>query len=304
MIQNHNRNLFFSPSDDLNFSQSVDLNFDLINDNDILNDYFDDFIDKKIVIKSTIDELFTRGNKKYFVCLHCEYKLFVKYEFLDDDTKMKKYLNEIKISSRINEIFDKKYFFGFNFDEKNFNFFTKFIEGKTLNKIEMINDYYYMDIMKNICSQIDKLHKNNIVHLDIKHDNIIVDNNDNPHLIDFGESSFVDDYDGEIRGAKMCMSPEIRFDMIDDKNILYKCDIWSFGILCLTTYDNMYIDIIKNMMNDDFITYEQFQKNIIILINFIKKKLSNKKICDLITLCIDPDYTKRPPPQIIFKNFF
>lgn len=70
-----------------------------------------------------------------------------------------------------------------------FIFIYEFIEGRTLDKIGKILDPAKIEKYgRQLLQAIEHMHKNNIVHHDLKRENIMIDASDNLHLIDFGIS--------------------------------------------------------------------------------------------------------------------
>lgn len=86
----------------------------------------------------------------------------------------------------------------------------------------------YIDILEEICLGVDSLHENDIVHLDIKPGNILV-NDGHIRLIDFGISRFISR--GSIinsfapNGTKYFISPELFRGIVG-----CCCDIYSTGM--------------------------------------------------------------------------
>lgn len=88
-----------------------------------------------------------------------------------------------------------------------------------------------------ICLGLQHLHKNNIIHRDIKCANILIDNNNNIKLGDFGIIKIMPTYMAYAQtqiGTPYYMAPEIY------KNQRYseKCDIWSLGCVL---YEMMFL---------------------------------------------------------------
>lgn len=83
---------------------------------------------------------------------------------------------------------------------------------------------------------VKSLHKQGVIHRDIKLDNILLDKNMNPKLIDFGISSF---YDPQVLiydtgGTPAYLAPEV---IKAEGKITPKSDVWSLGVLLyLLTY--------------------------------------------------------------------
>ena len=99
----------------------------------------------------------------------------------------------------------------------------------------------------NIINALHIIHKNNIIHLDIKPENILVKENGNIAIIDFGVSQSIDDYN-KYRipvGTPRYIAPEIV-----NRNIIRdgKSDIYSLGVT-LNYFVNIY-PILKPLVND------------------------------------------------------
>lgn len=90
-------------------------------------------------------------------------------------------------------------------------FVMDYIDGKSLN--DLVNEkgpipepqalYYIV----RIADALRYVHNNNRLHLDLKPGNIMIDNNDNPILIDFGASKQYDEVSGENTSTLMGMTP-------------------------------------------------------------------------------------------------
>ena len=83
---------------------------------------------------------------------------------------------------------------------------------------------------KSIMEGIQYIHKNNVIHRDLKLDNILLDKNINPKLCDFGISS---EYKpgvaiNDTGGTPAYLAPEV---IKSEGNITPKSDIWSLGVM-------------------------------------------------------------------------
>ena len=89
--------------------------------------------------------------------------------------------------------------------------------------------YEKMDKIKQIVSGIKYMHQNNIIHRDIKLENILLQEGI-VKICDFGFSKEIQDHQlcHTICGTPLYMSPEI----LHNKSYSYASDIWSLGILC------------------------------------------------------------------------
>ena len=124
-----------------------------------------------------------------------------------------------------------------------------FVEGITL--CEYFNNKHtkktnYM-ILFNLLIALEYLHNNNIVHGDIKPNNIIITPNNIPIIIDYDLSRFIKGikYTKHVFGTKFFMSPE----MIEYNKYSIKSDVWSLGM-------TLYLSIMK-YYNNNILTHNE-----------------------------------------------
>ena len=153
-----------------------------------------------------------------------------------------------------------------------------------------------ISIIKQLIGAFSFLQKNNIVHRDIKPQNVLIFKDNKYKLADFGESKEISNINysllnGSLRGTELYMSPLLlnclRNGQIDVKHNLYKSDVYSFGLCLLYAatccYKNLY-DIRK------FVNMKE-------LAIFIENNLKNKyckKVIDLIISMLEIHEEKRP----------
>ena len=221
---------------------------------------------KKIILSDNLDV--QSIIKEYKMCLKLKHeniiKLFGIYSnILDKTTYVVYILMEIGKTDWDKEI---RYF-----KEKNIEYSEK----------DLVN------IIKQLTSALVFLQKNNIVHRDIKPQNIIIFKDNIYKLADFGESKQLHNINfsllnGSLRGTELYMSPllfnGLRNGQIDIKHNLIKSDVYSFGLCLLyasTTNVKTLYDIRKYVEMEGLREYIE---------NILKNKYSNKFINLIISM--------------------
>ncbi len=226
------------------------------------------------------------------------------------DSSIQKIINEIEILKSCNNCsYIIKFYDYWNNNSNNIIFITEKASSGNLKefitKIKNIKNSKTTDenlklkIIKKWCKQIlyglDYLHDNDIIHRDIKCDNIFINGNTGNILIgDFGLArKMMDSKAHTVLGTPAFMAPEIY-----DEEYGKKVDIYSFG-MCL-------LEMITNE-----VPYIECQTNPAIwkkVINNIKPKsldkIKNKEIKNIIELCISNDENIRPTIKILLKMKF
>ena len=102
---------------------------------------------------------------------------------------------------------------------------VKYFKENALLDEEPLQDFFLK-----ILRAIEYLHKQNIIHRDIKLDNILIDRNMNPKICDFGISSEKETgkkiYD--TGGTPAFLAPEV---ILGQGEVDFKTDVWSLGVL-------------------------------------------------------------------------
>lgn len=107
------------------------------------------------------------------------------------------------------------------------------ISGRTLREVLSVHPLTFTDavrIARELANGLAVAHHLGVVHRDIKPSNVVIDDQSEPHLIDFGIAKSLDTHltaTGELIGSPAYMSPEqCRGNTVDNKT-----DIWSLGVL-------------------------------------------------------------------------
>ena len=158
-----------------------------------------------------------------------------------------------------------------------------------------INEELISTIIQNILFGLLYLHSINIIHRDIKCQNLLLSNEGRVKISDFGISINKNNINYNNRvGTPYWMSPEV----INRQKYNEKTDIWSLGIICYELCEGEP-------------PYCEFKPNIVmkkIIENPIKglknpEKYSNE-FNDFVSLCLNVDFNKRPNiPQLLEHKF-
>lgn len=140
-------------------------------------------------------------------------------------------------------------YLGSNTDSNNMFIFLEYIPGGSVNSMLKMYGPFEEELIKNFTRQVliglVYLHSKGIIHRDIKGGNILVDNNGNVKIGDFGISKKIAVSGGEgegekerknkrssLQGSVFWMAPEVV------KQVAYteKADVWSVGCLVVEMY--------------------------------------------------------------------
>lgn len=216
-----------------------------------------------------------------------------KFQTIDTESVFQYFVSDICFLSIIheNELFYK--FYGITHIEDEYSFKMPYL-GEWVCQTDD-----YLKVFKSILQQIQLLHDNHIVHCDIKTTNILMDENNNVHVIDFSHSKIADKrmnlpYCNKLLQTYIIMAPE----SYDKRHqISSKVDVWSLGCVLyeLITGKNLFHE--GDMKN--IIEQQKEKKHI----SRIKKNIPNKtdRIILYHMLRLDPD--KRPTVKDIITYY-
>ncbi len=165
-------------------------------------------------------------------------KLLISDLTLDDEAR-RRFEKESFIIARLNHsniihVIDR----GFTKDDNPY-FVMEYVEGIDLGsavKMRSIPHNEKIDIVIQVLKALSYAHKNNVIHRDIKPDNILIDDDGNVKILDFGIAQFYGDkqlFDGRtstgtIMGTYNYMSPEQKES---SDNVTAQSDLYSIGVV-------------------------------------------------------------------------
>ena len=230
-------------------------------------------------------------------------KKIVLSEELDVQTVIKEYRmcykikhpNVIKILGIYNNQLDKTTYVVYVLMEVGLTDWEKEIK-KYNDKHMQYSEADLINIIKQLTSVLAFLQRKNIIHRDIKPQNILVFKNNIYKIADFGEAKQIDRISksmvvNSLRGTELYMSPllfnGLRNGQVDIKHNMFKSDVYSFGLSILyaaATSNKPLYDTRK------FVEMTSVKK-------YINKLLRNKysnKFIDLLCTMIEIHEKKRP----------
>ena len=226
------------------------------------------YIIEEFISKGSFSEVWKgkEKNNNYLVAIK-----IISKNILINELENLKLKNEININKLLNNQFIIPFF-----DYKN-NFLyhyiiMEYIENGTLNnkiKNNILNNNKIFHYFSQICFALKYLHETmNIIHHDLKLNNILIDNENNIRLIDFGFSIKLINSNEMIyskSGSTNYISPEIFQNLPHSKSV----DIWSLGIILFKLISGFY-----PFKNNNFNEEIKFPNNLSpLLIDLINKLL-------------------------------
>lgn len=162
-------------------------------------------------------------------------------------------------------------------------FVMEYVEGTDLGtacKTKSLSYREKIDIVIQLLKALSYAHKNNVIHRDIKPDNILIDDEGNVKVLDFGIAQFYDEQNkvqertstGTVMGTYSYMSPEQR-ESAD--NVTAQSDLYSVGVVMYNLFTGKLPSGVfpePHTLNDEL----------------------NAQISDLIMRCLNSDPSQRP----------
>lgn len=149
-------------------------------------------------------------------------------------------------------------------------------------KTNLLSVNHKIKIAFSLLSCISFIHKNNLIHRDVKTDNILLDVNLKPYLADFSLAKIFGDneqtsgvaHTGDV-GTQVFKAPEIYHNKKYNKS----CDIYSLGVVFIEMFNGL-LKINKDKQAQEYVTS-------------LLTKLSDKPLPTLLKKMLEPDIKAR-----------
>lgn len=218
----------------------------------------------------------SKDGKKYAAKVLSE--TYILDEFKNEQNRITREIEVLKNVKGKNLIqYQEDFYFENEFGVMEYVIVMEYFEGVTLRnflKTDTSLDaliHIFMDILSGVKDLHNTIFENEgIIHRDLKPDNIMVDENLNVKIIDYGLSKIIDfssiTSTGTQIGSPLYMSPE---QLKDSKHIDYRADIYALGIILyeMLTKNIPYKaatlpELLLKILNDPIIPPKQYNSNI------------------------------------------
>ena len=114
---------------------------------------------------------------------------------------------------------------------------SDFVEGATLaewTEVKPLSINAAVDLLIELCAAVTHAHEHGVIHRDLKPQNILMDSDGTPHIVDFGLAKreiaeVTATVDGKVLGTPAYMSPEQAAGLTG--HVDQRCDIYALGVI-------------------------------------------------------------------------
>eukprot|EP00118_Oscarella_pearsei_P013762 m.113505 g.113505 ORF g.113505 m.113505 type:complete len:866 (+) comp37460_c0_seq2:63-2660(+) len=157
-------------------------------------------------------------------------------------------------------------------------------------------------ISREILKGLSHLHKHKVIHRDIKGQNVLLTDNADVKLVDFGVSAQLDRTIGKRNtfiGTPYWMAPEvIACDQQPDASYDHRSDMWSLGITCIELADGEPPLCSMHPMRALFLIPRNPPPKL------KQPRKWSRKLLHFLDLCLIKDYERRPSADNLLKHEF
>jgi serine/threonine protein kinase len=226
----------------------------------------------------------------------------IKVQLIDSKHKESYISNEVNIGTLIKNkhILDQRGFYSLKGDYK--CIVLDFMINGDLEKLKRVihKDELSESLLCYITYQVAKglnyMHTNKIAHLDIKPQNILIDENLNIRLADYSISYKYADAGEHIqlkhKGTIYYMSPEVMDAQEINTSDISKIDVWGVGVMTYYLYFNCYPFNLIIKREGEY-NYKELYTSIQEKKLIFPKKAINETFKDFLTRCLEKDIEKR-----------
>ena len=158
----------------------------------------------------------------------------IKPEIASDKKNIERFRNELKFARKIRHK-NVCQMYDLNREETSYYITMEYIAGEDLKslikKMGALSPGQTLSLAKQICAGLNEAHRLGVIHRDLKPQNIMIDEEGNARIMDFGIARSTEDKSitgaGVMIGTPDYMSPE----QVDGKEAEQRSDIYSLGII-------------------------------------------------------------------------
>lgn len=164
----------------------------------------------------------------------------------------------------------------------------EYVHGKPLDEVRLLNSARLMRVFERVASGLVHMHKQGVIHADLKPNNILLGPNRSVKIIDFGLAWIKGEAKDRVQGTPEYMAPETA----SHKIINERTDIYNFGA---TMYRLVTLQHPPQIVPDGggFPLSEKMFVEQLVPVQEINKGVP-QELCDLIHACLQFNAHKRP----------